>query len=127
MGRSTLLFTPLEFIEKLVALIPPPKTHLVSWLGVFAPNSPYKNDVRLRPLAKKGFDLEDNDKSDSKSKNYSWSKMLAKTFKIDVSKCQACQGDLRKIGAVVDGGEVQRYLKHMGLDYTSPPKRATEV
>ena len=49
-------------------------------------------------------------------------KNLAKTFKIDVTKCQACQGDLRKIGAVVDGGEVQRYLKHVGLDHTAPPR-----
>ncbi len=48
--------------------------------------------------------------------------MLAKTFKIDVTKCQACQGDLRKVGAVVDGGEVQRYLKHVGLDHAAPPR-----
>ncbi len=48
--------------------------------------------------------------------------MLVKTFKIDVTKCQACQGDLRKIGAVVDGGEVQRYLKHVGLDHAAPPR-----
>ncbi len=49
-------------------------------------------------------------------------KNLAKTFKIDVTKCQACQGDLRKIGAVVDGGEVHRYLKHVGLDHAAPPR-----
>ncbi len=49
-------------------------------------------------MAKKGFVFEDKDESQPKSKNYPWSKMLAKTFKIDVTKCQACQGDLRKIG-----------------------------
>ncbi len=60
-GTTHLLFTPSEFIEKLVALIPPPKTHLVSWRGVFAPNSPYKNEIRLKPMAKKGFDFEGKD------------------------------------------------------------------
>ncbi|MBP9706551.1 MAG: transposase [Oligoflexales bacterium] len=47
-GTSHLLFTPEEFIEKLCALITPPKTHLVRWGGVFAPNSPLKAEVRLR-------------------------------------------------------------------------------
>jgi hypothetical protein len=52
-STTHLLFTRSDFIEKLVALIPPPKTHLVSWRGVFAPNSPYKNDIRLRLASKK--------------------------------------------------------------------------
>jgi hypothetical protein len=47
--------------------------------------------------------------------------MLAKTFKIDVTKCQFCQGDMRKLAAVVDALEARRFLKHIGLDYTPPP------
>jgi hypothetical protein len=121
-GTTHLLFTRSEFIEKLVALIPPPKTHLVTWRGVFAPNSPYKNDIRLRPAAKKGFEFEGSDIPLPKSKNYTWSKMLAKTFKIDVTKCQSCQGDMRKLAAVIDALEVRRFLKHIGLDYTPPPR-----
>ena len=46
--------------------------------------------------------------------------MLAKTFKLDVTKCQSCQGDMRKLAAVVDALEVRRFLKHIGLDYTPP-------
>ena len=48
--------------------------------------------------------------------------MLAKTFKVDVTKCQVCHGELRKFGVVVDEGEVQRYLKHVGLDHSAPPR-----
>ncbi len=48
--------------------------------------------------------------------------MLAKTFKIDLTKCQSCQRDLRKLAAVVDALEVKRFLKHLGLDYTAPPR-----
>jgi len=33
-GTTHLVFTPSEFIEKLVALIPPPLSHLVRWSGV---------------------------------------------------------------------------------------------
>jgi len=79
--------------EKLVALLPPPRRHLVRWSGVFAPNSPYRKDITLRPDIKKGFqfasDTEEAEKA-GKFKNYKWSKMLAQVFKIDVTKCQQC-------------------------------------
>jgi len=44
-GTTHLLFSPTEFIEKLSALIPPPRSHLVRWGGVFAPNSPYRKEI----------------------------------------------------------------------------------
>ena len=37
-GVTHLLLTPEEFIERLVALIPPPRTHLVRWAGVLTPH-----------------------------------------------------------------------------------------
>jgi len=33
------LFDPLELVEKVVALIPPPRANLLRYHGVFAPNS----------------------------------------------------------------------------------------
>ena len=42
-----MLFTPSEFLEKLAAIIPPRKSHLVRWGGVFAPNSPYRKEITL--------------------------------------------------------------------------------
>ena len=40
-GTTHLVLTYGEFIEKLVALIPPPRSQLVRWGGVFALNSTY--------------------------------------------------------------------------------------
>ena len=37
-GTQAVLFTPQEFIEKLVALIPPPRIHLTRFHGVLGPN-----------------------------------------------------------------------------------------
>ena len=125
-GTSHLLFSFGEFIEKLVALIPPPRSHLVRWAGVLAPNSPYRKDITLKPQIKKGFQFQDeNDKESQvlKRKNNSWSKMLAKVFKIDVSKCTECNGEMRAICSVIEPSSVQRYLKHINMDY-EPPARA---
>ena len=125
-GTTHLVFIPSEFIEKLVALIPPPRSHLVRWSGVFAPNSPYRKDITLRPDIKKGFqfasDTEEAEQA-GKFKNYKWSRMLAQIFKVDVTKCPHCGGDLVKVCAVTDPVQARRYLKHVGLDY-EPPQRA---
>jgi hypothetical protein len=124
-GTTHLVFTPCEFIEKLVALIPPPRSHLVRWSGVFAPNSQYRRDITLKPEIKKGFqfasDTEEEDKP-REFKNYKWSKMLAQVFKIDVTKCQQCGGDLVKVCAVIEPVQARRYLKNVGLDYEPPPR-----
>lgn len=120
-GTSHLLFTPSEFIEKLCALIPPPKAHLVRWAGCFAPNSPYRKLITLKPEVKKGFQFADED-SDHKIINYTWSKMLAKVFKVDVTKC-ACGGDLLPVCAVTERDSIKRYLEHSGID-SDPPQQA---
>ena len=52
-GTSHLLLTPSEFLEKLAAIVPPPRAHLVKWGGVFAPNSPLRREVILKPGVKK--------------------------------------------------------------------------
>jgi hypothetical protein len=38
-GRTLLVMDPLEFLEKLARLIPPPRAHQVRYFGVLAPNS----------------------------------------------------------------------------------------
>ena len=44
-GISHVVFEPLEMLEKVVALIPRPWTHLVRYHGVFAPNHRLRSRV----------------------------------------------------------------------------------
>src|SRR5208282_3589793 len=44
-GTQAVLFTPQEFIEKLVALIPPPRIHLTRFHGVLGPNHRLRRQV----------------------------------------------------------------------------------
>jgi len=117
-GTAHLLLSPHEFLEKLAAIIPPPKSHLVRWGGVFAANSPFRKKIILKPEEKKGFDFQDGKK---KRMNKTWSLMLARVFKLDVLKCD-CGGDLTPLGAVQDPDEVKRYLKHKNMEYHPPPR-----
>ena len=38
-GTTHLVLSPLELIEKLAALVPPPRLHLIRYHGVLAPNA----------------------------------------------------------------------------------------
>src|SRR5258708_3940432 len=38
-GTTHLVFTPLELIEKLAALVPPPRVHIIRFHGILAPNA----------------------------------------------------------------------------------------
>lgn len=124
-GTSHLLFTKEEFLEKLSALIPQPRSHLVKWSGIFSPNSPIRPLIVLNPKVKKGFQFKDETEN-PKVKNPTWSKMLAKVFKIDVTICDHCHGKLRLKAAVNDQESIVRYLKHQGID-SEPPARAPPI
>ena len=57
-GATHAIFRPIEFMEKLVALIPPPRYHTVRYHGIFAPNHPWREAVvpavRPRPGVQAG-------------------------------------------------------------------------
>ena len=130
-GTSHLLFTKSEFIERLAALIPPPRTHLVRWSGFFAPKSPLRKLITLKPKIKKGFQFkpcshdskegEDGSKEKSLSRS-SWARVLERVFKIDVAKCDRCDGTLKPVAAVTCPDGIRSYLTHMDLD-PDPPVR----
>ena len=44
-GTTHLIFEPLDFISRLAALVPPPRSHLVRYHGVLAPNAHWRGDV----------------------------------------------------------------------------------
>ena len=56
-GSTFVQFTYEEFLEKVSALIPPPKSHLTRWSGSLAPNSKYRRKIILNPDEKKGLGL----------------------------------------------------------------------
>ena len=81
---------------------------------VFAPNSPYRSEITLQAAVKKAFQFKE-ETSDGKFPNHTWSRMLARTFKIDVTTCEKCGGKLQAICAVKDPDSIRRYLSYLQL------------
>ena len=90
-GTESLLFTPNEFIEKLIALVPIPRFHLTRYYGVLAsrsrhrrtlPDLPQLEDVLALPAAT----LQGRGKSRLKKagkKRLTWTALLKRTFKVE--------------------------------------------
>jgi hypothetical protein len=127
-GTQAVYFSPLEFIEKLVALIPPPRIHLTRFHGVLAPNHRIRGLIVPAPPApsrataeeKKGSHLRD-------PRRLSWSELLKRVFQIDITSCPDCGGTLKFIAAIIERSVVEKILTHLGLPAVAPvfcPPRA---
>ncbi len=126
-GTSHLLLSPMELLEKLAALVPPPRFHLLRYHGVLAPRA--RDRGRIVP-AKPGEESTAADRDSSAppcAHRLGWAALLARVFSADLSECAACGGGLRIIAALTDPASVRTYLEGVGLPARPPamaPPRA---
>jgi hypothetical protein len=81
-----LVLTPLELIDKIVALVPPPRAHRHRYYGVLAPNSPMRAAVTalapmpvIVPLAVTAANSEETPPHRAAS-HYLWAMLLARVY-----------------------------------------------
>lgn len=114
-GMTHVSFSYLDFIARLVALIPPAKMNLVRYHGVFAPN--FKDRSRIVPKTPKAAATCESAAPDVKTKalraRMLWSEMLKRTFKIDVTVCPHCGGRLEQIAVIKDRVVAKAILKSL--------------
>jgi len=134
-GTHSLLFTPSEFLERLVALIPAPKFHTTRYYGVLASRSPHRRYLPDKPTplidTEHGADGQDSglpsagtsDKKQKprKRKRIPWAQLLKRTFKIDVLKCDKCGGRMKLVDVVFDPPTIATTLRALGLPVRAPP------
>jgi hypothetical protein len=92
--RSHVIFTPLDFMAKLAALVPKPRVNLTRFFGVFAPNSQYRITITQEKKPKSRMTSDKGDKWDKtvkeKRQSMTWAKRLKRVFSIDIETCEAC-------------------------------------
>ena len=74
-GTTHVFFSPLDFIGKLAALVPPPRLNLTRFYGVSAPNSKVRAKVTASQLGKNSPKLAETIKSNDKpyqARSLSW-------------------------------------------------------
>ena len=136
-GTTHMIFEPLELIEKLAALVPPPRFNLVRYHGVLAPSAAWRSlvipseletaDLSSHPNcpAKKQLLTPENGnlqkKGSCRPRNYSWAELMRRVFSIDVLACPRCGGRMRILCAIHPPDAIQKILDCLGLPSRPPP------
>jgi hypothetical protein len=111
-------------MQRLAALVPRPRLHLIRFHGVLAPNA------KLRPEIVPGRPINSNDTADnhgdaphhSAPARISWARLLKRVFAIDIEQCPQCGGTLKIIAAIADPTVIAKILTHLGLPIRAPPR-----
>jgi hypothetical protein len=117
-GTTGIKLSPLELLEKLAALVPLPRLHLVRYGGCLAPHSKLRAAIIPTPRQQ---GLEEP-KDRSTSPNWTWARLLKRVFAIDRERCPVCQqGRLRIIAVIMEASVVNKILRHLKLAVDPPP------
>ena len=120
-GTRHLLLSPMELLEKLAALVPPPRLHLLCYHGVLAPRARDRGRiVPTKPVAEPAADGDTS--APSCTHRLGWAALLARVFSSDLSACATCGGRLRIVVALTDPASIRTYLEGIGLPAVPPPR-----
>lgn len=126
-----LSLTPVEFLDRLATLVPPPRKDRHRYHGVLAPHSPQRPAVTAyaglpldgpappaMPPAKTPAEAEPKPASPA---TYFLAVLLARIYAVLPLICPACGSEMRLIAAVTEREPVQRILRHIGEPALPPP------
>lgn len=127
-GTTHIVFTQLEFIEKLSALVPKPRIHLVRYAGAFARHAKIRPDVLVKARMGDVEIIVANEKKTSNEKSRSWGRLLRKVFGIDVESCHVCSGkNVKIVAAIMTKSVIEKILNHIGLPPNIPEVAAARA
>ena len=121
-GTTHLVMTPLEFLQRLAALVPRPRLHLIRFHGVLAPNAALRSQI-----VPSGADQAPNTADGAGERSptsprarMSWAQLLKRVFAIDLTTCPQCGGPLTILGAIEDPSVIIKMLSHLGMTIRVP-------
>jgi hypothetical protein len=129
-GRTVLRLSPLEFLARLAALVPPPRVHRHRYHGVLAPNSslrsrvtasagdaashPFPQTTPVSMLSRRGA------RSPSR-RSSRWASLLARIYHARALVCPECGEPMRLIAFLTDPFSIRDVLSHL-REPLRPPK-----
>ena len=123
-GTTHIVISPLEFMQRLAALVPRPRLNLIRCHGVLAPNA------KLRAEITPGRPVTVSDTADDSEPlphylpgaRVSWARLLKRVFDVDVEHCPHCGGGMKIIAAIEQLAVITKTLAHLGLPTRTPPR-----
>ncbi len=117
-GTTGIRLSPLELLEKLAALVPLPRVHLVRYGGCLAPHSHLRGAIRPTPR-QQGLDGAE---APTGTPYWPWARLLGRVFGLEMATCPFCRrGTLRLIAVITQESVITRILRHLQLASVPPP------
>ena len=127
-GTTDIVMSPLsspvreEFMQRLAALVPRPRLHLIRFHGPLAPNAKLRAQIVPAPAENESEQPTDHAHAQPSPVRMSWARLLKRVFEIDLEHCPNCAGALKIIAAIVAPPVIVRILAHLGLPTRAPPR-----
>ena len=83
-GTTHIVMSPLEFMQRLAALVPRPRLHLIRFHGVLAPNAKLRREIVPSPSEQATAPACDH--AQGAPARQSWARLLKRVFDIDTAK-----------------------------------------
>ena len=151
-GTTHVILAPLEMLEKLAALVPAPKAHLVRYSGILAPAAKWRAlivpsslaesapishppcSAETAPCAREfsaaasvGAPVEPTpvqSPATRHGRNYRWAELMKRVWALDVLECPRCQSRMRFLAAIHPPETTRKILDCLGLPSRAPPLAA---
>lgn len=129
---GAILLNPLELIDRLVLLMPPPRIHRHGYHGVLAPNARLRAAVTARAnQAVEGVVAippppENREEESAAARTRSaavrlWAALLARIYEVFPLVCPNCKGEMRLIAFLTERSSIEQILTHLGEPIVPPP------
>ena len=113
--------SPMEFMQRLAALVPGPRLHLIRFHGVLAPNAKLRSQVVPVPPARATAGEGDCQHAHSAPVRMTWARLLKRVFDIDIER-SSCGGKLKLVAVIEEPAVIEKILTHLGLAAQPPPR-----
>ncbi|NIP79774.1 MAG: hypothetical protein GWM90_11360 [Gemmatimonadetes bacterium] len=142
-GTTHVVLEPAVLLERLLALVPRPRKHLVTYHGVLAPaaairsmivpkgggggcrharsggDGPGEPEASSRVLGARVVPHAPKLRGRGKGRRYRWAELLQRVFLVDVLACP-CGGRRKVLSAIHDPDSIRRVLEALGLSSAVP-------
>ena len=113
------------FLERLAALVPPPRAHLQTYHGVLAPASTWRDEIVPRGDRPRAAGHSSTARAPGASPRpphrYLWAELMRRVFGLEISRCGVCGKQRRLIALITQQSVIVRILEHLELEAHPPP------
>jgi ribosomal protein S27E len=120
----------LDFLARVVAHVPPPRKHLVRYLGHYSNVARGRRKVgKEHPLTAGQPRVEEDDgltEGERRARRRAWARLIRRIYEVDPMVCTSCGGEMRIVSVILEHRVITRILGHLARKGVTPGRDPPE-